>query len=188
MSLRPAVTTAGPRLAEDLARLTALADGQPLPIGRVLATMEERGYALAFLLLAFPFVLPIPSLGMSAPIGLCLALASLTLIRGGQPSVPPFLERRAIAYPALKALHAASTASRPGSSAPGSAAADRWHEHDLVPLAQRRVEGRVAAIDGGGEPRPPAGQGRMVAGERLPGRLRRRARRQVQLDLGSADG
>jgi hypothetical protein len=112
MSLRPAVTTAGPRLAEDLARLTALADGQPLPIGRVLATMEERGYALAFLLLAFPFVLPIPSLGMSAPIGLCLALASLTLIRGGQPSVPPFLERRAIAYPALKALHAASSRTR----------------------------------------------------------------------------
>jgi len=112
MSLRPAVPAAGSRLADDVARLTALADGQALPIGRVVATMEERGYALAFLLLAFPFVLPIPSLGMSGPIGFFLALASLTLVRGGRPSVPLFLERRAIAYPALKALAAAVARTR----------------------------------------------------------------------------
>jgi len=107
MPLRPAGTRAGSRLAEDVAQLTALADGQALPIGRVLDAMEDRGHALAFLLLAFPFVLPIPSLGMSGPIGFFLALSSLTLVRGAAPSVPPFLERRAIAWPALKALAAA---------------------------------------------------------------------------------
>lgn len=84
-----------------------LADGQALPIGRVVATMEDRGYALALLFLAFPFVLPIPSLGMSAPIGFFLALAGLALARGGTPSLPGFLQDRHIAYPALRAMSGA---------------------------------------------------------------------------------
>jgi hypothetical protein len=100
----PAHIHPGPRLPQDLARLMALADGRALPIGRVLATMDDRGYALALLFLAFPFVLPIPSLGMSAPIGFFLALTGLAFVRGGQPSLPDFLQRREIAYPALRAI------------------------------------------------------------------------------------
>jgi hypothetical protein len=107
MPSRPVASVAGPRLADDLARLMALADGEALPIGRVVAVMEDRGYALALLFLAFPFVLPIPSLGMSAPIGFFLALAGLTLARGGTPALPAFLQDRHIAYPALRALSAA---------------------------------------------------------------------------------
>jgi hypothetical protein len=104
MLSRPAVPAAGPRLADDLARLMALADGQALPIASVLDAMEERGYALALLFLALPFVLPIPSLGMSAPIGFFLALAGLALARGASPSLPQFLQRRHIAFPALRIL------------------------------------------------------------------------------------
>jgi hypothetical protein len=104
---RTAIPSAGPRLAEDLARLMALADGRALTIGRVLAVMEDRGYALALLFLAFPFVLPIPSLGMSAPIGFFLALAGLALARGRAPSLPGFLQRREIAYPVLRGMAAA---------------------------------------------------------------------------------
>jgi len=85
----------------------ALADGRALPIARVMSAMDDRGYALALLFLAFPFVLPIPSLGMSAPVGFFLALTGLALARGGTPSLPPFLERREIAYPALKAIASA---------------------------------------------------------------------------------
>jgi hypothetical protein len=98
----------GPRLPQDLARLVALADGRSLAIGQVLDTMEERGYALALLFLAFPFVLPIPSLGMSAPIGFFLALTGLALVRGGTPSLPAFLQRREIAYAALRAMAGAT--------------------------------------------------------------------------------
>jgi hypothetical protein len=94
-------------LADDLAHLIALADGRALPIARVMSAMEDRGYALALLFLAFPFVLPIPSLGMSAPVGFFLALTGLALARGGTPSLPQFLQRREIAYPALKAIGAA---------------------------------------------------------------------------------
>ena len=103
----PGASTAGPRLADDLAHLMALADGRALPIARVMSAMEDRGYALALLFLAFPFVLPIPSLGMSAPVGFFLALTGLALARGGTPSLPAFLQRREIAYPALKAIAAA---------------------------------------------------------------------------------
>src|SRR5258707_5349943 len=101
-----AVASAGPRLADDLAHLMVLADGRALPIARVMSAMEDRGYALALLFLAFPFVLPIPSLGMSAPVGFFLALAGLALARGAAPSLPAFLQRREIAYPALKAIAA----------------------------------------------------------------------------------
>jgi hypothetical protein len=104
MATAAAVPSHGPRLPEDLARLLALADGRALPIGQVLATMDERGYALALLFLAFPFVLPIPSLGMSAPIGFFLALTGLALMRGRTPALPDFLQRREIAYPALRAI------------------------------------------------------------------------------------
>ena len=106
MTLSLANTSAGPRLADDLAHLMALADGRALPIARVMSAMEDRGYALALLFLAFPFVLPIPSLGMSAPVGFFLALTGLALVRGGTPSLPGFLQRREIAYPALKAIAA----------------------------------------------------------------------------------
>lgn len=102
-----AVPFAAPRLADDLARLTTLAQGRGLSIGRAMAAMEDRGIALALLLLAFPFVLPIPSLGMSAPIGFFLALTGLAMARGASPRLPGFLQRRQIAYPALRAMAAA---------------------------------------------------------------------------------
>ena len=106
MPKSPEAPAAGLRLADDLTRLMALADGRAVPIGLVLHAMDERGYALALVLLAFPFVLPIPSLGMSAPIGFCLALAGVAMARGTTPSLPGFLQRREIAYPALKAMAA----------------------------------------------------------------------------------
>ena len=90
----------------------ALADGRSLPIAQVLDSMEDRGYALALVFLAFPFVLPIPSLGMSAPIGFFLALTGLALVRGGTPSLPAFLQRREIAFPALRAMAGATDRAR----------------------------------------------------------------------------
>jgi hypothetical protein len=100
------------RLAEDLKRLVELADGRALPVAHAVSAMEDRGYAFGVLLLAFPFVLPVPSLGMALPIGTFLALAGLVLARGGTPSLPGFLQRREIAYPALRALAGAAGRAR----------------------------------------------------------------------------
>src|SRR5258708_38385389 len=147
----PGASTAGPRLADDLAHLMALADGRALPIARVMSAMEDRGYALALLFLAFPFVLPIPSLGMSAPVGFFLALTGLALARGGTPSLPAFLQRREIAYPALKAIAAAVARARrvsgrlvrppPRPGASGAAAAAPWPS----PSGARRFPARPVA-------------------------------------------
>src|SRR5712691_9448031 len=107
----PAVSSVPPvraRLADDLAWLLALANGRPLPVAHAVMAMEDRGYLFAVLFLAFPFVLPIPSLGMALPIGSFLAMAGLALARGGTPSLPAFLQRREIAYPALRALAGAA--------------------------------------------------------------------------------
>ena len=100
------------RLAEDLARLLELANGRALPVAHAVMAMEDRGYAFGVLLLVFPFVLPIPSLGMALPIGTFLAMAGLVLARGGTPSLPGFLQRRQIAYPALRALAGAAARAR----------------------------------------------------------------------------
>src|SRR5438128_12026317 len=108
----PAVSSAVPevraRLADDLARLLVLADGRALPVAHAVVAMEDRGYLFGVLFLAFPFVLPIPSLGMALPIGSFLAMSGLSLARGGTPSLPVFLQRREIAYPALRALAGAA--------------------------------------------------------------------------------
>jgi hypothetical protein len=108
MSSHQAVVSSRPRLPQDLARLLALADGRALPIAQIVDAMEDRGYALALAFLAFPFVLPIPSLGMSAPIGFFLALTGIALVRGGTPYLPAFLQRREIAFPALRAMAGAT--------------------------------------------------------------------------------
>ncbi len=106
------VSSAGPpvraRLADDLARLLLLANGRALPVAHAVAAMEDRGSLFGVLFLALPFVLPIPSLGMALPIGSFLAMAGLAMARGGTPSLPAFLQRREIAYPALRALAGAA--------------------------------------------------------------------------------
>src|SRR5262249_1788801 len=99
-----AVSPVRARLADDLRHLVELADGRALPVAHAVTAMEERGYAFGVVLLAFPFVLPVPSVGMALPIGTFLAIAGLVLARGGTPSLPRFLQRREIAYPALRAL------------------------------------------------------------------------------------
>jgi len=101
-----------PRLAHDLALLVEMARGQALPIARMLSVMDERGYPLALVLLAFPFVLPVPSLGMAGPMGLFLAVAGLGLVRHPNPSLPRFLERRSVAFAVLRALSGAVEAVR----------------------------------------------------------------------------
>src|SRR6266550_2598352 len=68
-----------------------------------------------------------------------------------------------------------------------SSSADGRDEHELVAVAERGVEGRVAAVDGGGEARTPVGQERMVSREQGPRVFRGRTRGQVQLHLTLAD-
>lgn len=76
------------RLAEDLARLSALSREQALPLSELAGRGTERGFALALLLVTLPFVLPFPTLGMSTPVGLAVAMASASLLLGRTPVLP----------------------------------------------------------------------------------------------------
>lgn len=79
------------RLAEDLARLAALPRERSLPLSDLAGGGTERGFALALLLVTLPFVLPFPTLGMSTPVGLAVAVAAASLILGRKASLPPGL-------------------------------------------------------------------------------------------------
>jgi hypothetical protein len=91
----------------------ALADGRALPIARVMSAMEDRGYALALLFLAFPFVLPIPSLGCPRR-RLLPGLTGLALARGGTPSLPGFLSAARSRIPRSRPIAAAVARARRG--------------------------------------------------------------------------
>jgi hypothetical protein len=93
-----------PRMGEDVQRLVAAAQGRSLAVGHVVTLLDDRGWALAVLLLTVPFVLPLPTMGMALPVGLLLALTAVGVALGRPPALPGILSRRRIAYPALTAL------------------------------------------------------------------------------------
>jgi hypothetical protein len=89
----PAAGRPATRLAGDLARLRGLAGGRAVPLSAVVEALDERGFALAVLLLSFPFVLPIPMLGLATPVGCALAAAALGFARGRRAALPGVLGR-----------------------------------------------------------------------------------------------
>jgi hypothetical protein len=83
-------------LRHDLARVQALAQVRAVRVADLMTALGDRGFAFATLVLAFPFVLPLPTLGMSAPVGAALALAGLGLLLGRRPSLPARVEQHEI--------------------------------------------------------------------------------------------
>ena len=108
----PLLTTEGPRLrlTADLARVCAASHAAPLRLSDVLSAADDRGFALVLLLATFPFVLPFPTLGLSAPVGFALALAALGLVVGRPASLPASLGALQIGPEAL--ARAAAVVSR----------------------------------------------------------------------------
>jgi hypothetical protein len=89
------------RLAHDLRTLQTHANGQAIALSTVIDVLGERGHALVMIVLAFPFLLPVPTMGLSAPAGLALALMGVCLALRFPPWLPGFLGRRQIAYATL---------------------------------------------------------------------------------------
>jgi hypothetical protein len=76
------------RLTADLARVCAASRTAPLRLSDILASADDRGFALVLLLSTFPFVLPFPTLGLATPVGFALALAALGLVIGRPAALP----------------------------------------------------------------------------------------------------
>lgn len=91
-------------LSDDLrAFVTGLGD-QPTSFGALLEALADRGTAVMIILLAAPFVLPIPLPGLSIPFGAVLAILGLRFGFRRKPWLPGFLLRRPIQPSALSAI------------------------------------------------------------------------------------
>jgi hypothetical protein len=91
-------------LAAELTAVEAMAAGGPVTLADLVDGLQERGPALPLIVLTVPFVLPFPTLGLSAPIGLALVFAGLLLAAGRPLALPAFLQRRQVQGGAVRAL------------------------------------------------------------------------------------
>ena len=65
-----------------------------MTLREVIYTLHGRAYLLLILLLALPFITPIPLPGLSTPFGLAIALIALRLALGQRPWLPMKLQRK----------------------------------------------------------------------------------------------
>jgi hypothetical protein len=73
-------------------------------VGELVQALRERGTAVLILLLAAPFVPPVPLPGLSLPFGVALALLGVRLGLRRGPWLPRFLRRRPLQPRTLEAM------------------------------------------------------------------------------------
>lgn len=82
-------------LADDLRRLDEAANGMPISLNTLVSVLEDRGHAVAIILLAAPFVIiPIP--GLSTIVGLAVLMLSIGVLLGSKARLPNFIGKRNI--------------------------------------------------------------------------------------------
>lgn len=82
------------KLSEELANLRLRAGERAITLREVIYNLGGRAYMLLVLLLALPFITPIPIPGLSTPFGLAIALIALRLSLGQRPLLPKNLQRK----------------------------------------------------------------------------------------------
>ncbi|MDQ5977651.1 MAG: Exopolysaccharide biosynthesis protein [Verrucomicrobiota bacterium] len=88
-------TAAKPRkLSVELAELRDRSGERALTLREVIYLLGGRAYTLLVLLLALPFITPIPLPGLSVPFGVAIALIALRLSLGQKPWLPKKLQRK----------------------------------------------------------------------------------------------
>lgn len=82
------------KLSEELAELRLSAGERAITLREVIYTLGGRAYLLLVLLLALPFITPVPLPGLSTPFGLAIALIALRLSLGQRPWLSMKLQRK----------------------------------------------------------------------------------------------
>ena len=82
------------KLSVELAELRDRSARGALTLREVIYTLHGRAYMLLVLLLALPFITPIPLPGLSTPFGLAIMLIALRLSLGQRPWLPMKLQRK----------------------------------------------------------------------------------------------
>jgi len=91
-------------LTQDLRGVLEHAAGRALRISELLGILRERGYAMVLLLVTLPFMLPVPTMGLSIPAGIAIMLYGVSQIFGTKPWLPGLLARREISHAALQKI------------------------------------------------------------------------------------
>lgn len=102
--LRPVAPQPARKLSEELAELRDRAGERPITLREVIYLLGGRAYMLLVLLLALPFITPIPLPGLSVPFGLAIALIALRLSLGQRPWLSKKLQRRELPAGFLRKL------------------------------------------------------------------------------------
>lgn len=82
------------KLSVELEELRARLGQQPVTLREVIYKLRGRAYTLILILLALPFITPIPLPGLSTPFGLAIAFIALRLTLGQRPWLPKRLQRK----------------------------------------------------------------------------------------------
>lgn len=82
------------KLSEELAELRMRAGERAITLREVIYVLGGRAYMLLVLLLALPFITPIPLPGLSTPFGLAIALIAFRLSLGQRPLLSKKLQRK----------------------------------------------------------------------------------------------
>ncbi len=90
----PAPRPAPRKLSEELADLQSRFAQKPVTLREVIYRLRGRAYLLLLILLALPFITPIPLPGLSTPFGLAITFIAFRLVLGQRPWLPMRLQRR----------------------------------------------------------------------------------------------
>lgn len=101
---QPDIASAPTRLTDDLQAVLAHANGQPLKIRALVEFLRERGLAVVLIVTTTPFLLPIPTMGLSAPAGFAVGLYGLCVMFNLKPWLPGFMLNRELNYSTLEKL------------------------------------------------------------------------------------
>jgi len=101
-------------LTADLQVLLDRAAGRAITIGQLMNTLRGRGMALVVILLASPFVVPVPLPLLSIPLGAMIAVLGLRLGLGLTPWLPRRLRRWRLEHTTLvRVVHVTRWMARP---------------------------------------------------------------------------
>lgn len=97
-----------PRLSQEIGVLLESLKDHPVPLREIFGVLHGRAYTLLLILLALPFCLPVPLIGLSSPFGLIISLIGLRLSLRQEPWLPRHVLDRKVSRKLLSPVLSAS--------------------------------------------------------------------------------
>ncbi len=93
MKILPKIRPLRRKMSEELRALHLRAGARAVTLREVIYALRGRAYLLLIILLALPFIQPVPLPGLSTPLGLAIVLIALRLSLGQRPWLPMKIQR-----------------------------------------------------------------------------------------------